>query len=103
MHVHRKNDELLPVNDPIAGKDQQKKHEPGVGEHCAKVFCGLTQAGSLDFTRAAGFTEENQHGEEHSEHAYRRDAENILDAHVAMDPGRYIRSSKATNIYERVV
>ena len=86
MNIKGENDELLPVDDPIPGKDQQKQHKAGVGDYLPKVSEGLAQVGSLHFPGTFGFTKEQQHRKEHQKYAQRGHAKDVFHTHALMYP-----------------
>ena len=99
MNIERQNDELLPVDDPVTGKDKQKKHEAPVGYDSPKIFQRFPQTGSLNLAGSPGFAEEDQYCEEHQENAQRRNPKDVLDAYALMDPGRYVWSCGTANVH----
>ena len=103
MNVERKNDEFLPVNDPVSREDQKKDHEPRIGDDCTEISCSLAQAHGLGFTGAARFFEEEQHREEHHEHAQCCHPEYVFHAHVLVNPGSDVWPRSSTDIYQGVV
>src|ERR1017187_5866100 len=103
MNVERQRDVLLPVHNPEARKDQEKKNEPEIGDDRTKITSGLGYGGRLLSIRAPRFAEKNEHGENHQQNAKRRHSKNIFDAQVAMHPRRDERSGSAADVYQRVV
>ena len=50
-----------------------------------------------------GLLEKDQNRNEHQEHAQRRQAKHVLDAHPRVDPTGQKRTKKAANINQRVI
>src|SRR5207248_6074125 len=78
MNVAGKRDVLLPEDNPVAGEDQQKKHEFWIAENGQEIFQRFRNAGWRSIAEFFRFAEENQDGEEHQEDAESRHAKNIF-------------------------
>ena len=101
--VKRQSDELLPEDDPVAGEDEEKKHESRVGKHGQEITANLRETGRLTIAGAAWFFEEEQHDEEHQEHAECGDAKQDLRAAVILFPAGNQRTERASDVYQRVI
>src|SRR5258708_3886718 len=72
-------------------------------EHSKEVLAHLAQACGLAFFGAARLLEEQQHDEEHKEHAQRSNAKYALHFSVLLRPGGKQRSPLAPHIHQRAV
>src|ERR1700684_3831421 len=75
-------DVLLPVDDPIAGEDQQEEHEAGIAEHDEKIAERARDGGGGLVGGALWFAEEKKDEEEHREDAERGGAGDALEGGV---------------------
>ena len=103
VNIKRQRNELLPIDDPVAGKDQQEEHEAGIGSDGPEVSSGLRETGSLNFLGAARLTEEQQDAQEHQEHAQRCHTKDILHAHTPVHVRRNVWAGRSADIYQRVI
>src|SRR6266571_6911598 len=69
---------LLPENDPVTGKNQQKQHEFGVGQNGQEIAQRFGNAGRGAVAGALGLAEEEENREEHSEDAEGGNAKYVL-------------------------
>ena len=103
MNVDGQGDEFLPIDNPVAGKNQKKQHELGIDEHFSEIAKRFGKAGSLFFVGALRLLEKKEHGEKHEEDADGRNAEDVFDAHVFVHPGGYKRTESAADVHQGVV
>ena len=81
-------DVLLPVDDPVAGEDQQEEHEVGIAEDDEKIAERARDGGGGLVGGALWFAEEKQDEKEHRENAERGDAEDGFEAEMFVGPCR---------------
>ena len=103
MNVAGKRDVLLPEDNPVAGEDQQKKHEFWIAENGQEILQRFRNAGWRSIADFFRFAEENQDGEEHQEDAESSHAKNIFDAEMAVRPRSDVRAGGAADVHHGVV
>src|SRR5579863_2519597 len=103
VHVAGQADVLLPVDDPVAGEDQQEKHEAGIAEHDEEIAERARDAGGGLVGGALWFTEEEQDEEKHREDAERGDAEDRFEAEMFVRPAGDVRPGGAADVDHGVV
>src|SRR6266702_2764852 len=94
---------LLPENDPVAGENQQKQHESGIGQNSQEIAQRFGNAGRGAVAGALGLAEEEENREEHGEDAEGGNAKYVLDAEMTMSPRRDVRAGSAANVDHGVV
>ncbi len=96
--------ELLPENDPVAGEDQKKQHEPGIGKHGEKVLSGDSERWRRRRRGLRlGFPEKEQDEENHGKDAEGSDAKDIFHAKFCVRPIGDHWADRAADIDHRVV
>src|SRR6266581_4507330 len=94
---------LLPENDPVAGENQQKQHESGIGQNSQEIAQRFGNAGRGAVAGALGLAEEEENREEHGEDAEGGNAKYVFDAEMTVSPRRYVRAGSAANVDHGVV
>ena len=103
VHVAGQADVLLPVDDPVAGEDQQEKHELGIAEHDEKIAERARDGGGGLVGGALWFAEEKQDEKEHRENAERGDAEDGFEAEMLVGPAGDVGTGGAADVDHGVV
>ena len=103
VHIKRKGDEFLPVDNPEARKNQQEKHELRICEHLPEVAQSFRGGSGLIRGFLARLLEKEQHAEEHGKYAESRYAKDIFHAQMLVHPRSHERTECAANIHECVI
>jgi len=103
MDVDRKDQVLLPENDPIAREDQQEEYKPKISKDCQEIASNLGKRCDLFFPYAARFSEKDKHPDEHHEHTKRGESKDILYTHPRMNPSREEWAKEAADVDQGVV
>src|SRR6266699_1700030 len=103
VDVTREGDVLLAENDPVAGENQQKQHESGVGQNGQEIAQRFGNAGRGAVAGALRLAEEEENREEHGEDAESRNAKYVLDAEMTMSPRRDVGAGSAADVDHSVV
>src|SRR6266566_9983550 len=94
---------LLPENDPVAGENQQKQHESGIGENSQEIAERFGNAGRGAVAGAVGLAEEEENREEHGEDAEGGNAKYVFDAEMTMSTRRDVGARSAPDVDHGVV
>src|SRR5271157_4775791 len=103
VNVKRESDELLPIDDPVAGEDQQEQHEAWIGNNGPEISGGLRETSGFNFIGAARFPEEQQDAKEHQEDAQGSHAKDIFHLHTLVYVRSDIRPGRTSDVYQGVV
>src|SRR6266851_6603705 len=103
VNVAWEGDVLLPENDPVTGKNQQKQHEFGVGQNSEEIAQRFGNAGRGAVAGALGLAEEEENREEHGEDAEGSNAKYVFDAEMTMSPRRDVGARSAPDVHHGVV
>src|ERR1700686_3196045 len=103
VNVAGEGRELLPEDDPVTGEDQEKQHEPRIGEDGEEIFRGDSDGRSGGGALTFWFAKKEQDEEDHGEDTESGDAKNILHTELCMRPIRDNRSDGAADIDHGVV
>src|SRR5260370_457464 len=103
VDIERQRNKFLAIDDPVAGKNQQERHEFGIAEHLDEIAQRLGDARGISLSGAPRFLEEHEHDEKHQKNAQRRHAEHDGSWQVFVDQSGEPGSERAADVRQSVV
>src|ERR1700758_1602063 len=98
MQISRESRVLLPEDDPIARENKKKNEKSWRPKDSPKILQCLPESRRSSITLFLWFAEKYQNENKHSEHAERRNTEDVLHSEMAVRPRSHERPCRSADV-----